>query len=292
MDTVETVGGLSVRYPHPLIGAEVSGVDLTEDLPRELIDEIKALWDQRIVLVFRDQRLTLAQQKRFAARFGPLGERKRAQGGYRKLTEGVLQTDPNTLLVSNIKVDGQPIGAFGEGEMWLHIDSGYAEKPYKYTFLCALELPSTGGNTLFSNAYAVYDALPDDIKELIRGKKALHLHEYRRSDKADASGDISGKPHWFHPVAITHPDTGRKCLFVDRLMTSRIEGLDAGESDRVLNLMFDLMEEKRFVFEHEWRLGDVVMWDNRCAPHGRTWFPPEEKRLLRRCTVEGEPLHE
>jgi taurine dioxygenase len=283
---------LSVTPLSPALGAEISGIDLRDDLPQAVVDEILAAWNAHIVLVFRDQDLTMEQQLRFAGRFGQLGERKQAPEGLRGRTEGIYQTNENTLLVTNIKVDGQPIGAFGEADMWFHIDSGYAERPYKYTILYGLELPSEGGNTLFSNTYMAYDALPNQLKKKLSGRKALHIHEYLRTEKVDITKDISGSPHYYHPVFITHPETGKKALFVDRLMTRQIQGLDIEESERRLNQLFDHIENRQFVYEHVWELGDVVMWDNRIAVHGRTSFPKEQNRLLRRCTIEGEPLYE
>ena len=123
-------------------------------------------------------------------------------------------------------------------------------------------------------------------------KKALHIHEYKRSEKADISGDFSGIPHYYHPVFITHPQTGRKSLFVDRLMTARIEGVPAHESSAILDQLYEISERPEFIYEHVWKLGDFLMWDNRCTIHARTDFPKHERRLLRRCTVQGEPLFE
>ena len=273
-------------------GAEIGGVDLSRELSPAVVEEIRRAWHQHIVLVFRGQDLTMEQQKRFAGYFGDLGERKRKNTALKKASEGLYQTDPHTLLVSNIKVDGKPIGAFGEGEMWFHIDSGYAEKPYKYTFLYGLKLPSWGGNTRFANMYRAYDALPEDIKRKIAGRRALHVHEYKRAERVDTSADVSDAPHWYHPVVISHPDTGRKSLFVDRLMTFRIEGMSHDESEALLQMLFDHSEKPEFVYEHVWHLKDFVMWDNCATAHGRTYFPENEERLLRRCTVEGVPLHE
>src|SRR6185437_9131494 len=152
-------------------GAEIKGVDLTRPLTAETVQAIKDAWAKHLVLVFRGQTLTQDHEK--------------------------------VLLVSNIKVDGVPIGAFGEGEFWFHIDSGYTSRPYKYTFLYALELPSRGGNTMFSNMYKAYEAVPPALKEKLRGKKALHIHEYNRAKQASSSGDISGIPHFYHPLFIT-----------------------------------------------------------------------------------------
>ncbi len=273
-------------------GAEISGVDLTRDLSKETVRAIKDAWAKHLVLVFRGQTITQDQQLRFASYFGELGNRKKAPEPLRGRAEGIYQTNEKVLLVTNIKVDGKPIGAFGEGDFWFHIDSGYTPRPYKYTFLYALELPSTGGNTMFSNMYKAYEAVPPALKQKLKGRKALHIHEYKRSEKADLSGDISGVPHHFHPVFITHPETGRKTLFVDRLMTARIEGVGAEESDAILAELYEIGERPDFIYEHVWKLGDFLMWDNRCTIHARTDFPKHERRLLRRCTVDGEPLHE
>jgi taurine dioxygenase len=272
----------------PACGAEIKGVDLTRPLARETVDAIKDAWDKNLVLVFRGQTVTQDQQLTFASYFGDLGRRKQAPNALRARTEGTQQTNENVLLVSNIKENGVPIGSFGEGEFWFHIDSGYSAKPYQYTFLYALELPSTGGNTMFANMYKAYEAVPEDLKRRLAGKRALHIHEYNRARQASAQGDITNIPHYYHPVFATHPHTGRKTLFVDRLMTTALEGFDKAESDAILSELYDIGERREFIYEHVWQLGDFLMWDNRATIHARTDFPKEERRLLRRCTVEAE----
>lgn len=271
----------------PVLGAEITGVDLTRDLTDDVVAQIQRAWNEHIVIVFRGQEISQEDQLRFAAKFGPLAQRKKAPEQLRSRAEGVLQLDPHVLLVSNKKVNGVPVGAFGDGDMWFHIDSGYAEKPYAYTFLYGVELPSWGGDTLFSNMYLAYEALPEPLKQRIAGKKALHVHEYRRNEKVSPGADLSNTPHWFHPVVITHPKTGRKSLFVDRLMTARIEGVSQEESDDILGRLYEIGEREEFIYAHKWRLGDFVMWDNLATVHARSYFPKEETRLLRRCTVEG-----
>jgi taurine dioxygenase len=289
---MQDVLDITVMPLSPACGAEIGGIDLTRPLSQAEIDAIKEAWAKHLVLVFRGQKLSQEDQLRFASYFGELGDRKKAPEALRSRAEGTQQDNQKILLVTNIKVDGKPIGAFGEGEFWFHIDSGYTPLPYKYTFLYALELPSTGGNTLFSNMYKAYEAVPAALKQRLNGRKALHIHEYNRAKQASHSGDISGIPHWYHPVFITHPDTGRKTLFVDRLMTTRIDGISQEESEAILQQLYDIGERREFIFEHVWQLGDFLMWDNRCTIHARTDFPKEERRLLRRCTVEGEPLYE
>jgi taurine dioxygenase len=291
-DTIEVAPRIKVTPLSPACGAEIGGVDLSKPLSEPEVKAIKEAWGKHLVLVFRGQKVSQDDQLRFASYFGDLGSRKKAPEALRTRTEGVQQDNEKVLLVSNIKVDGKPIGAFGEGEFWFHIDSGYTPRPYKYTFLYALELPSTGGNTMFSNMYKAYEAVPPALKAKLKGKTALHIHEYNRAKQASSSGDISGIPHHAHPIFITHPDTGRKTLFVDRLMTTRIEGVSQQESDDILHQLYEIGERRDFIFEHVWQLGDFLMWDNRCTIHARTDFPKEERRLLRRCTVEGEPLFE
>ena len=154
-------------------GAEINGIDLTRPLAAETVAAIKDAWGKHLVLLFRGQELSQDDdQLRFASYFGTLGDRRKAPEALRGRTEGTEQTNSKILLVSNIKVDGQAIGAFGEGEFWFHIDGGYTAQPYRYTFLYALELPSTGGNTMFSNMYRAYEAVPTALKERLAGKRA------------------------------------------------------------------------------------------------------------------------
>lgn len=288
---MQDVMSIKVTPLSPACGALIEGVDLAREQPQPTIDAIKAAWDKHLVIVFRNQSLSQDQQLRFAARFGQLGERRQAPSALAARTDGTEQTDNRVLLVTNIKVDGQSIGAFGDGEFWHHIDSGYNALPYKYTFLHGVELPkSGGGNTKFANMYKAYDAVPADLKRRLADKKALHIHEYLRSERVALKDDLSGSPHFYHPVFAIHPDTRRKTLFVDRLMTRRIEGLPEAESEAVLGQLYDIGERPEHIYEHVWQPGDVIAWDNRATTHARTWFDPAERRLLRRCTVEGGPV--
>ena len=202
------------------------------------------------------------------------------------------QDHEKVLLVTNIKVDGQPIGAFGDGEFWFHIDSGYSPRPYKYTFLYALELPSTGGNTMFSNMYKAYEAVPAALKEKLKGKKALHIHEYNRAKQAGPY-----RRHQRHPAslppALHHPSRHRPQDAVRRPADDDADRRhERPGRARDPQQLYEIGERREFIFEHVWKLGDFLMWDNRCTIHARTDFPKEERRLLRRCTVEGEPLNE
>jgi taurine dioxygenase len=154
--------------------------------------------------------------------------------------------------------------------------------------LYAIEVPKVGGSTLFANAYSAYETLPDEIKRSLDGRKALNAYDYDSAATirgADVSPDA---PSYAHPMVRTHPATRRKALYVNRLMTRRIEGLPPRESDELLALLFDHQEQPQFIYEHVWRPGDILMWDNRCTLHARTDFSSEERRLLRRVTILGE----
>jgi taurine dioxygenase len=172
--------------------------------------------------------------------------------------------------------------------MYFHSDQCYVERPIKATTLYAIELPRQGGNTLFANTYLAYETLPADVQRQIAGLKAMNVYDYDNNPTTRGSTIREGVPHYAHPIVRTHPDTGRKALFVNRLMTDHILDMPRAESDRLLGLLFDHQEHRRFVYEHVWSPGDLMLWDNRCSLHARTDFDPSERRLLRRVAILGE----
>jgi taurine dioxygenase len=164
----------------------------------------------------------------------------------------------------------------------------YAEKPYTATILYAIELPASGGATRFADMYGAYAALSDETQQKIEGKSVVQVHEYLRLERPSPEGERPDALQFAHPAVITHPETGRKALFVNRLMSARVVGMEAGESEALLEELFDSSENPARVLSHEWRGGDLVMWDNRCTIHGRADFPETARRILRRTTVIGE----
>jgi taurine dioxygenase len=275
----------------PAIGAEVTGLDLTHELAPETVTALTDAWHEHIVLLFRGQTLDEDQQLAFAARFGTLVERGRPATRRHESADH----DTSVTLVSNIRKDGKAIGSLPDGDMWFHHDTCYTENPCRASFLYAVEVPRTGGNTLFASSYAAYDAVPDELRDRLGACTALHVYDYDRplNARLDIAGGLDSLRHFSHPVFTTHPKTGRKVLYVNRMMTARIngpdgDGLDAGESARILDRLYDIGEDPAHVYEHVWRPGDLIMWDNYCSMHGRTDFSPSETRLLRRCVIEGE----
>ena len=271
------------------LGAEIRGVDLSKSLDSAAAALIHRAWLDHLVIVFRGQDIDQHQQLAFTGLFGAPGG-VRSPRPQRGLDGQPLE--PGIMIVSNIRRDGKPLGLPHDGEMWFHSDMCYDESPHKATLLYGIEIPSTGGNTCFVNMYSAYERLPKPIKDKIEGRTALQMHEYLRTDRPNLKDDMSEVAHFSHPVAITHAETGRKALYVNRLMTARINGLDAAESDALIEELLSYAEDPALVYEHVWRPGDLVMWDNRCVTHARTDFPETERRLLRRTTTEGARPYE
>ena len=279
---------ITVTPRSPALGAEITGVDLAAPLDEATLAAIKRALLDHLVLVFPDQSLDDADQIRFSEYFGELGARKRHQD--RAEADDVHF---GVMLVTNIRKDGKPIGSLPDGEMWFHHDMCYVPVPHKGTFLYAIEIPDTGGNTRFANMYKAYDAVPPALAEQLAGRTALHVYDYVMTEKVDIDRDLGDIHHHSQPIFVTNPASGRKALYVNRLMTARIDGLPRDESDAILDQLFDIVERPENVFEHEWTPGELVMWDNLCSCHARTDFPADQRRLLRRCTIEGDgPLRE
>jgi taurine dioxygenase len=270
---------LKTRPLSGALGLEILDVDLRDKLPPARIAQLREAWHQGLIVLLRDQTLTEEDQVRFAEYFGAPAK-----------TINVHNTGrhPAIMLISNIRQDGKPIGALPDGEMHFHTDQCYIERPAAASMLYAIEVPRAGGNTLFANAYFAYETLPADIKRRIDGRKAINAYDYDNASTFRGTRLREGVPHYAHPVVRTHPATGRKALYVNRLMTIAIEGLPEHESDTLLNLLFEHQEQRRFVYEHVWRVGDLLMWDNRCTLHARTDFAPTERRLMRRIAILGE----
>lgn len=288
MDTAQLSDQINVTPLNAPLGASVTGVDLSQPLTDEFRAAITKAWHDHIILLFPGQTLTGPQQLAFAGLFGPIKERGRPKE--RRPEIEVNDYESQVMYISNVKEDGKPIGSLPDGEMWFHHDGCYKERPQRASFLYAIELPSRGGNTKFANMYKAYDAVPKALKTLLADKTALHVYDYELRAQFDINTGLDGVAHWSQPLFIRHPDTGRTALYTNRLMTARINELPEDESKSVLAELFAIGEDPSVVYEHVWTIDDFVMWDNLCSMHARTDFPAEERRLLRRCVVEGEPV--
>jgi taurine dioxygenase len=262
------------------LGAEILGVDAARPIDEATFEAILEAWYRHLVIVLRGQDLDEAAQVRFAQRFGELAPIHTSQ--HSAANEAVMY-------IGNRVQDGRIAGALPLGEMQFHSDQCYQERPAMATMLYAIEIPSAGGHTLFADAYAALEAVPPAIRKAIETRKAVHVYDYggvvldRKTMVAPSEGLSCA-----HPVVRTHPATGRKSLYVNRLMTHHIEGIPAEESERLLDILFATLERPEFVYEHRWRVGDVLLWDNRCTVHARRDFDPNERRWMRRVTIRGD----
>jgi taurine dioxygenase len=271
---------VGMRPLNVAIGMEIVGVDLREDLPQSTFEAIRDAWRANCVILLRGQTLDEAAQVRFAQRFGDLGKVLHAHEGRSNL--------PGVMYISNIRENGKLIGALPDGEMYFHSDQCYIETPSVGTMLYAMEVPSRGGDTIFANMFAAYDALPDDLKSKIEGRLALNVYDYQNAATVRGSTLREGVPSYAHPMVKTHPFTGRKALYVNRLMTHHVVGMEAQESEDLLARLFDHQEQACFLYRHVWTPGDLIMWDNRSALHARSDFDASERRLMRRTVVMRE----
>jgi taurine dioxygenase len=154
--------------------------------------------------------------------------------------------------------------------------------------LYAMEIPSRGGNTMFANMYAAYDSLPPTMKDRLESLRALNVYDLGGAPATRMKSIPPDAASYVHPVVRVHSVTKRKALYVNRLMTYRIEGVPDAESENLLSYLFDHQEKRQFVYEHVWRPGDIILWDNRCTLHARTDFGADERRLLRRITLASD----
>lgn len=265
------------------LGAEVRGLDLRREPDSATVAALRRAWLDHLVLVFRGQDLSQEDLLRVASYFGKVGKLGRPAKYFPK---GYARLLPNIMLISNIRENGEPIGALPDGEMMFHHDMLHAEVPHNATLLYSVEVPAHGGDTLFANGYAAYETLDPAIRGRLEGRRAVHHYHYGSTQRGDGRG-VEASARSVHPVFRTHDETGRKAIYVNRLMTVGIEGMEQAEADRLLAAVFDHAEKPEFVYAHAWRKGDLLVWDNRCSMHARTDFPETERRLLLRVTVEG-----
>ena len=266
---------LSFRPLSSALGAEAVGFD-----PRNFTDAerdvFQQAWLQHLVMLIRTPKVLTDDE--FVALMSRLGTIENA----RKLSP--LSSRIEVMIISNIRENGQLVGALPDGELSFHFDRVHQKKPTRATALHAIEIPDKGGETCFANMYMAYETLPYDIKARVDGRQALNTYEYGATHSEVKKLDEHA-PTAIHPVVRTIPETGRKSLFVSRLMTDKIIGLPDDESRELLNLISDHCEQPKFIYQHQWQVGDILMWDNRCSTHARRDFDASQRRLMKRIAL-------
>ncbi|MGO8916690.1 MAG: TauD/TfdA dioxygenase family protein [Stellaceae bacterium] len=276
LDVVPTGGG---------IGAEVKGVDLCA-LDEAAFAAIRRAFTEHSVLLFRGQRLGDEELIAFSRRFGALDWAPIQENG-RRFVEG----RPEIYVVSNVIENGVAIGSLGAGEATWHTDMSYLEDPPMASMLYALEIPAEGGNTGFCNMYSAYSALPEELKRRIAGLAIKHDGTYNsggylRAGVA-ASDDPRTSPGAVHPLVCTHPESGRQCLYLGRRRNAWLVGLELAESESLLDRLWSYAMREAFTWYNTWRVGDLVLWDNRCTMHRRDPFDPTARRIMHRTQIKG-----
>ncbi len=277
---------ITVTPLSPALGARIGNADIARGIGDADFADILDAWHEHGLILLPGQSIDEEQQIAFGARFGELAPWSRFAADH----EGE-SVNPYIMLVSNLKENGEYVGSLQEGEIQFHSDGIYVEEPTAGTMLYAVQPTAHGGETAYGNMYKAYETLPGDIKARIEGRRALHAFTYNSLVTADNESKMAAEEtveRAVHPVVRTHPVTGRKSLYVNRLMTRHIVGMDPDESAELLAVLYDHLERPEFVYEHRWTKGDVLLWDNRCVVHARRDFPPSEIRIMKRLTIKGD----
>jgi taurine dioxygenase len=280
---------LVIQAVSPHIGAEVIGADLSRPVGDNLFRELHQAWvDADGLLVVRDQQLTPEQQITFSRRFGELA----TAGDNPVIQKYSLPGYPEIFRVSNKKQDGEPLGREDAGTYW-HSDGTWQTFPSKASILYGIEIPRVGGNTMFADLYQAWETLTPTLQHMLDGLQAVHAMANASGTSFEreftGKGDVVAAKAAIHPLVITHPDSGRKALFVNRGYTAQIVGLSRAESDALLGFLFQHSTSPELVYRHSWRPRDLVIWDNRCTAH---YAIPDYKaigdRYLHRTSVKGD----
>lgn len=267
------------------LGAEIRNLDL-RNLSDSEFDSIHDAWLNHLVVLLRAQQLTDEDLIRFSRRLGNLDWAPVQETG-RRFVEG----HPEIYVVSNVIENGVPIGSLGAGEAVWHTDMSYLETPPKASLLYALEVPRAGGNTYFCNMYLAYEHLPASLKRRASGLQVKHDGTYNSGGYVrqglTAVNDPVTSPGSYHPLVVTHPETGRRALYLGRRRNAYLGGLSLVESEALLDELWSYATRDEIVWHNEWQAGDVVLWDNRCTMHRRDPFDPQSRRILHRTQIQG-----
>jgi taurine dioxygenase len=273
-----------------VLGAEISDLDLSKPLDKGTIEELQKLFGKHQVLVFRDQKLDPHEQIEACRQFGEI-EPHPLKDNTQEFTEMTV--------VSNVFVDGKPIGFIGPPfELW-HSDLCYLEKPAKMTFLYAHTVPEKNGDTWFADMRKAYEDLPADVKSKVEGRRAVFSLNHNLVERCRSKGwemylaeeDI--KPDVLHPVVRTHPQTKQKSLFINWAHTDRIEGYSDEESQKLLDYLFEHSRKEKYLYRHAYRQGDVIVWDNASTLHTNHPEHPVGDRIMLRVVIKGgAPFYE
>lgn len=281
---------MQIRKLTPRFGAEIIGVDLSKPISDQLFREIEAVFNDNGVVLFRGQHLTEDQHIDFSKRFGPLEIHVRK--------DALMKHRPEVFVVSNVYEDGKPIGSVDAGQFW-HTDLSYKKIPSRGSLLLAREVPMRDGkalgDTLFCSTIAAFEGLPRDLQQKLESLSATHHYEkgYNRDRpsgkrKPLTPEQMAALPDVVHPIVRKHPFTGKPCLFVNEGYVTEIVGMPRDESEALLDRLFKHCLKDEFIYCHNWRVGDLLMWDNCSTQHNAAGdYEPTMRRRMDRTTLTG-----
>jgi taurine dioxygenase len=279
-DASRTYRTITVTPIAGALGAEIGGVDLGAELDDEVIAEIRSAWLSHLVVFFRDQPISDDRFVALARRFGDVGRYPMVPG---------IPGHPEIIAVLK-----EPHETVNFGGIW-HSDTTYLERPPSATMLLAREIPPYGGDTLFANQYAAFDALSPALQKVLEGLRAVNSSaradvSKTREDRIKGLDGVEAAIDYesCHPVARTHPETGRKALYVNTAHTARFDGMTEEESAALLSYLYAHQVRPEFTCRFQWKPGSLAMWDNRCAQHNPVNDYHGHRRLLHRITLEGD----
>jgi len=263
---------VSVKPLDAPLGAEIVGLDVRNITPEDSKAILEA-FNQYHVLVVHGPTINDDELVEFGKVFGHIEKARK---------KSPLSHRDDIMVISNIRENGELVGSLPDGEMDFHFDRIHQAQPCKGAALHGLEIPSEGGDTCFANMVRAYETLPEATKKRIEGLKALNTFTYGAT-KPDGKNELG--PHAIHPIVRRIPETGKKSLYVCRLMTDHIVDMPADESRALINELCDHIENTGLIYAHQWKVGDIIVWDNRCTSHARTDFSDKERRLMKRVTI-------
>ena len=269
-----------------MLGAEVRCGDVRK-LDDAAVAAIRQAWLDHLVIVIRGQQLSDPDQIAFGKRFGELDLAPLAKTGKEK-----ARSHDEVIVISNVLENGVPIGVLRDAEVVWHSDNSYRDAPLSFSALYALEIPPTGGNTGFANMYRALETLPADLRKRIDGLSIKHDMTYNSAGDLREGfkpvTDVRNAPGPLHPIVRTHPETGYNALYLGRRPNAYIDGLPVEESEQLLNALWAHATQPQFTWHHQWRVGDLLMWDNRCAMHYRAPFDGGYRRVMHRIQGKGD----
>jgi taurine dioxygenase len=300
---VNTLASFHVIQTGAALGAEIKGVDLSLPVPEDVRAALRQAWADHLVLLFRGQDIDDHQLIAAAGIFGPphdsASRKYHLSAGKKVDNRFMISEHPSVSIISNLDGNGDPVkdnGSLGSYEVVWHTDNSYVAIPPAGSMLYALVIPvNGGGDTSFNNQYLAYEELPDDLKRAIAGKSQVHDSSRNSAGVLRPGVRLPTKPEEVegpvHPLARLHPLTGKPALYLGRRRvwpSNYIVGMDNGESEALLDRLWAHATQPKYAWTHRWRVGDIVLWDNRCCMHYRTEVDSSQARVLHRTTIRGE----